>query len=43
MTVDQMIGDRGPEGIKGHQVVEELLVELLRLLKRIYWSKERKN
>ena len=35
MTVDQMIGDRGPEGIKGHQDLEELPVELLIHLKRI--------
>ena len=39
MTVDQMIGDRGPEVIKGHQDLKELPVELLRHLKRISGSK----
>ena len=39
MTVDQMIRDRGPEVIKGHQDLKELPVELLRHLKRISGSK----
>ena len=39
LTVDQMIGDQGPERIKGRQDFEELPVELLRHLKRILGSK----